>query len=150
MTSYIEYKIEDSVLKTLQKDSIGWSRNDRSLLALCVYSDESGGTIVLLNEDGMQPMETYQSDSQMVPMRPGIKIKCFEWNPRFLALVISWESGELGVYSIKNLRTKWTESSLKAYNKLKSMLIMEWMVDGLSLFTGILSSNSYCRSNIFF
>lgn len=136
MTSYIEYKLEDSVLKTLQKDSIGWSLTDRSLLALSVYSIESGGTIVLLNEDGMQPMETYQTDSQLIPVRAGVKIKSFEWNPRFMSIAISWESGEMGIYSIKNLRTKWTESSLKSYNKLKSVLIMKWMVDGLSLFTG--------------
>ena len=137
MTSYIEYKIEDSVLKTLQKDSISWSRTDRSFLALSVFSD-SGGTIVVLNEDGMQPIESYQSDSEPIPLRTGVKVKCFQWNPLFLSLAISWESGELGVYSIKNSKTKWTESNSKAYSRQKAVICMEWLNDGLSLFSGIL------------
>ena len=135
MTSYIEYKIEDSVLKLLQKECISWSRTDRSFLALSVFSD-SGGTIVILNEDGMQPIESYQSDSEIIPIKLGIKVRCFQWNPHFLSLAVSWESGELGVYSIKNSKTKWTESIPKSYNKQKAIICMEWTSDGLSLFTG--------------
>lgn len=142
MTSYIEYKIEDSVLKTLQKESISWSATDRSLLALSVYSSDSGGTIIILNEDGMQPMESYQPDSDPIPTRNGIKIKSFQWNPQFLSLAISWESGELGIYSIKNSKTKWTESNSKSINRQKAITCMEWLSDGLNLFTGISKNKS--------
>ncbi|CAG2158032.1 unnamed protein product [Oppiella nova] len=125
--------IEDSVLKSLQKESISWSRSERSLLALSVYSGD--GTIILLNEDGLQPIEISQKESDLIPLKSGVKIACFQWNPVFLSLVISWESGELGVYSIKNSRAKWSETSVKAYNRQKTVVCMEWMNDGLSLFT---------------
>ena len=134
MTSYIEYKIEDSVLKAQQKEAISWSRSDRPILALSVYSGD--GTIVLLNEDGLQPIETYQKESDVIPSKSGVKISSFQWNPKYLSLAISWESGELGVYSIKNLRAKWSESNLKPYNRQKTVVHMEWMSSGLSLFTG--------------
>ncbi|XP_054168671.1 intraflagellar transport protein 140 homolog [Oppia nitens] len=122
-----------SVLKPLQKESVSWSQTDRSILAISVYSGD--GTIILLNEDGLQPIELSQKESDLIPLKSGVKVSCFQWNPNMLSLAVSWESGELGVYSIKNSKAVWNESNLKTYNRQKTVVCMQWLSDGLSLFT---------------
>jgi len=137
MTSYIEYKINDLVLKGLQKESGRWSRVQRPILALSVYSSDSGGTVKLLDEDGLQVIETNEKEADLIPIKPGLKISCFQWHPNSLVLAISWDSGQMGIYSLKSSRTKWTESNSKTYSKQKSVVIIEWINEGQGLITGM-------------
>jgi hypothetical protein len=136
MTSYVEYKIDDLVLKSLQKECIQWSRGHRLLLAVSVYSD-SGGTINLLNEDGLPVVD--EKDDNHIPNKSGSKVSYFEWHPISLSLAISWESGEMGIYCLKNSKTQWIDSKLKNYNRQKSITKMEWINEGQVLITGRLN-----------
>jgi len=111
-----------------------WSRGHRSLLALSVHSNDSGGTINLLNEDGLPVVD--EKDDNPIPNKSGFKISYFEWHPISLSLAISWESGEMGIYSLKNSKTQWIDSKLKNYNRQKSITKMEWINEGQVLITG--------------
>jgi hypothetical protein len=134
MTSYVDYKIDDLVLKSLQKECMQWSRGHRPLLALSVYSNDSGGTINLLNEDGLPVVD--EKDDNHIPNKFGVKVSYFEWHPISLSLAISWESGEMGIYCLKNSKTQWIDSKLKNSNRQKSIIKMEWINEGQALITG--------------
>ncbi|KAK7004477.1 intraflagellar transport protein 140 [Biomphalaria glabrata] len=70
---------------------IGWLKNNSSLLAVLSYGEDSGGSVLLFNEEGERvPHKSINSQGHA---------KCHAWHPSRKILAVGWETGEISVWN---------------------------------------------------
>lgn len=136
--SYAEFNVEDISLRNFQKYDCSWSEVN-SILAIVVFSPSVGGTVKLLNENGLPLLEEVHM-AGVIPIKPGLRVSSISWHPRCLTLSVSWENGDLGCFSVKPTGSKWvyastTEDILAC---TRAITMNKWNMEGDILITGIL------------
>ncbi|RWS07198.1 intraflagellar transport protein 140-like protein [Dinothrombium tinctorium] len=130
--SYIEYNIDEIGIKNLHKLEAKWSA-DSTLLAVSVYSVSAGATIKLINENGFLIESSDKDISSEIPTKIGAKVTSFAWHIKELTLAIAWEDGDMGCFSMKNVRPKWSYASGDTDLSSSRGLKVEWINAGDTL-----------------
>ena len=130
--SFVEFRVDNPQIKNLTKDDCSWS-NSKPLLAISTTTTEYGGTVKFLNENGL-PLSEINDE---MPTKPGVKVSSLIWHPFAPVILVAWESGEVGVFSMKKSKTIWIESNFESQNRTRSISCINWMNDGKEIIAGM-------------
>ena len=127
-SAYVEYHVDDLSLKAFNKGECQWSNTNDTYVAISVFSSESGGSIKLVNKNGLVIDPEDQSLASQIPIKPGARVCSYSWHPVTNTLAVGWENGDLGCYQIGPVRNKWVYSQAdEEYSTLGPLMHIHWL-----------------------
>lgn len=136
---YVEFSVSDVTLQNFFKIDCRWSPtiNESCFLAASCYSTTLGGTIKILDENGILIEDDDDSAiGSQVPVKPGARVASYEWHPTLPLIAIAWDNGDVGTYVPNRTKAKWVyATNINSHVMQGGMRFLNWISSGKQLVT---------------